>query len=74
MNTIKCPTCEGDGIQRCDHYNHYYLNRRARGFTEVSCVKCGDDEKNRIKDGDKWAKCTICEGNGIIDENELYPF
>lgn len=51
-----CPTCEGDGIERCTNPDHGFGRR-------LGCPCCGHDEKHRIM----GCKCPDCNGTGIIE-------
>ena len=59
-----CPTCEGDGIERCTNPDHGFI--QALSFTDIGrlgCPCCGHDEKHRIM----GCKCPDCNGTGIIE-------
>jgi ssDNA-binding Zn-finger/Zn-ribbon topoisomerase 1 len=58
-----CPTCEGDGIERCTNPDHGFI--QALSFTDmgrIGCPCCGHDEKHRII----GCKCPDCNGTGVV--------
>jgi hypothetical protein len=73
MKTIKCTSCFGDGIERCDNPDHGLLNALSfRGSNESACPCCGHDEHYRMRSWDhecgkyKWNKCPDCDGSGEV--------
>jgi len=59
-----CPTCEGDGIERCTNPDHGFIQALSSTDTgRIGCPCCGHDEKHRIM----GCKCPDCNGTGIIE-------
>ena len=59
-----CPTCEGDGIERCDNPDHGFIQAMSvNDMGRIGCPCCGHDEKHRIM----GSKCPDCNGTGIIE-------
>jgi hypothetical protein len=60
---MECPTCKGDGIERCDNPDHGFI--QAMSFTDmgrIGCPLCGHDLEHRIM----GCKCPDCNGSGVI--------
>lgn len=59
-----CPTCGGDGIERCTNPDHGFISELS--FTDIGrlgCPCCGHDPEHRIM----GSKCPDCNGTGIIE-------
>lgn len=62
-----CPTCGGDGIERCDNPDHGFI--KLSGYSDIGrigCPACGHDPQHRIM----GCKCPDCNGSGLVKDGE----
>lgn len=57
-----CPTCGGDGIERCDNPDHGFIDAVGGEIGRLGCPCCGHDQYRRIN----GSKCPDCHGTGKL--------
>lgn len=63
---VKCPDCNGDGIETCHNPDHGFYSMACFGdMQRIGCPVCGHNDKHKVIDG---GECDTCNGEKEVDE------